>query len=136
MRVFGAAGVPRAATVVPAGMEGPVTYIPTMIPAALARLMVVVFAIVPTLLWLRSFTRKLDAVVFALMLKVVGPVMPVIVAPTGIPGPLTGWPTARPEVLPTVTTFERPSVFALNVWFALSTIWLLMMFGLLPEAVT
>jgi hypothetical protein len=108
--VVGVLGLGSAATVLPAGMPGPLTYMPTARFATLLSVTAVEPSVSDELVRGMSMTSKLAAVVFELMVNVVGLVIAVIAAPIGIPGPVTGWPTLRPDVLVTVMTFERPSV--------------------------
>jgi hypothetical protein len=52
--------------------------------------------------------------------KVVALVMEATVAPAGIFGPDTGWPTTRPVVLATVTVVEENEIFEL---LGTETVW-------------
>src|SRR2546430_771617 len=112
--VLGVAVLPRAVTTVPAGMDGPVTYMPTAraVPPETTVIEVEPAAVV-VLTFLISAARKLSAVVFEPMVKLVPLMMLWMVELTGMPGPLTASPMTSPAVLDTVMILEAPSVFAL-----------------------
>ena len=93
---------------VPAGIPGPVTYMPTARLPVFATFTAAEALVSAELVFLKlaSEMRKLAAVVGLLIVKVVGLVMAVIVDPPGMPGPLTVCPNTRPDVLPTVITLD------------------------------